>query len=142
MEKKTLFIFDGLVINDEQKILIDCRKEDGKNETTAVWELPGGRIEFGETPEEAVIREVYEETGYQVEILKMIPKVYTYVFHYPTCKQHTLVYTYLCRLKSKQRVETNDAEVADIAWISEKEIPNYTFLPGTVEFIEEGMKLL
>lgn len=52
MEKKTLFIFDGLVINDKQEILIDCRKEDGESKTTAVWELPGGRIEFGETPED------------------------------------------------------------------------------------------
>lgn len=142
MEKKTLFIFDGLVINDKNEILVDCRKGQYVDEKNPVWELPGGRIEFGEAPEEAVVREVFEETGYQVEIIKMIPKVYSHIFHYPNCEQHTLVYTYLCRLKTLERVVTQDEEVACIRWIKLEEVCQFHWLPGTVEFIKEGIALL
>lgn len=40
----------------------------GTGRGTACWTLPGGGVEFHETPEEAVVREVYEETGYDVAI--------------------------------------------------------------------------
>lgn len=39
MEKKTLFIFDGLVINDKNEILVDCRKGQYVDEKNLVWEL-------------------------------------------------------------------------------------------------------
>ncbi|MGL1893658.1 MAG: NUDIX domain-containing protein [Spirochaetaceae bacterium] len=60
MEKKISFAVKGL-ITKENKILIMKRSDAG------IWELPGGRLEFGETAEETLIREMSEETGLEVQ---------------------------------------------------------------------------
>ena len=49
----------GAVIDDEGRFLAIQRRDNGK------WEIPGGILELGETPEEGVVREVLEETGWQ-----------------------------------------------------------------------------
>lgn len=52
----------GVIINEQNKILL-------KKEPTRGWELPGGIVEEGETIKEAVIREVKEETGLDIDII-------------------------------------------------------------------------
>lgn len=51
----------GLLVKDE-KILL-CRLSPHVSKSAGMWTLPGGGIDFGESPEEAVVREVNEETG-------------------------------------------------------------------------------
>lgn len=64
MDKNRHFCSSVFVINPEnKKILLVKHKKFGK------WVQPGGHIEHGETPEEAAIREVYEETGVKVKLL-------------------------------------------------------------------------
>lgn len=60
------------------------------------WELPGGRLEPGEQPEETVIRELYEELGFNVIVSKII-QAHTYTIH----SKNVLIITYLCSIKSK-----------------------------------------
>lgn len=52
-----------IIQNEERDILLVKRKD------IPLWDLPGGRIAEGETPEAAAIREAFEETGYNVTIL-------------------------------------------------------------------------
>lgn len=52
----------GIIFNDKNQILLVQRKD------IPLWVLPGGGIDLGETPEQAVIREIFEETGLKVSI--------------------------------------------------------------------------
>ena len=60
---KKYFTVSGLILNEQRKILLIYHNKFN------VWLYPGGHIEENETPDEALIREVYEETGLKVEII-------------------------------------------------------------------------
>ncbi len=56
----------AVVVNDADEILLTWYN--GEGSATPSWTLPGGGVEFDESIADAVVREVYEETGFQVEI--------------------------------------------------------------------------
>jgi 8-oxo-dGTP diphosphatase len=55
----------GIILNAEQSQVLLVKRKD-----VPVWVLPGGGIEFNESAEEALIREIQEETGYQIQIVR------------------------------------------------------------------------
>lgn len=141
MEKKTIFVFKGIVFNENNEILIDNRKEKKLESADGKWELPGGKIEFGESPEEAVKREVYEETGYNVKVKQIIPYTNVSVWEYKECMQHTIVFSYICELNSNSHTEMIDKGINEYKWINYSEIEKYNFLPGAKEAIESAIKI-
>ena len=68
MNSKVDFAAGGIVLRDEL-ILIVKNKRGDKNSDKSFWGFPKGHLEEGEKPSEAAIREVYEETGFKVELL-------------------------------------------------------------------------
>ena len=65
-EKVILVFAGGCLFDDRGRVLLQKRGDSGK------WGFPGGAIELGETPEEAAIREVKEETGLDVQVETLI----------------------------------------------------------------------
>jgi mutator protein MutT len=57
------------------------------------WELPGGRLEVGETPEQCVAREITEETGLAVEVAEILD---AWVYHIAVAKKDVFIVTYGC----------------------------------------------
>lgn len=141
MDKRTIFVFKGIVFNKDSQILIDNRKEKKLESADGKWELPGGKIEFGETPEEAVQREVFEETGYQVKVKEIVPYSNVSIWKYANYIQHTVVFSYICELKSNKHIDIIDKCVNKYKWIDYNQIENYDFLPGAKEAIKAAMKL-
>ena len=68
MNSKVDFAAGGIVLHDKL-ILIVKNKRGDENSNKSFWGFPKGHLEEGEKPSEAAIREVYEETGFKVQLL-------------------------------------------------------------------------
>ena len=86
----TKFVASALIKNQDKMLLVRRTDYD-------VWEIPGGGIEFGESPEQAALREVEEETGLKVDIKNIIDSVsVTFDSSKDKTKRHIVVIAYEC----------------------------------------------
>lgn len=97
-----------------------------------LWEFVGGKVEAGETPQEALIRECREEIG----VLLSVGDVFMDVTHeYPDLTVHLTLFHATIAEGEPQMLEHND-----IQWITPEEIPNYDFCPADVEILDRIMQ--
>jgi 8-oxo-dGTP diphosphatase len=94
---KTVVAVKGLVLNGEGEILIVQRAPDDEV-GAGTWEFPGGKIDFGEDLEGALMREIKEETNIDAAVGRIL---YAISFNTQTSRQVVLL-TYLCRTDSKK----------------------------------------
>lgn len=85
----------GAAIIKNGKLFITKRGKKAKNER-GKWEIPGGSVEFGETFEKAVKREIKEEHGIEVEIIELLG-ICDHII--PNENQHWVSPTFICRIK-------------------------------------------
>ena len=76
----------GVVLDSADRVLLLKNERDE-------WELPGGRIEIGETPEECVAREVLEETRWKV---RTGPILDAWMYYIDVAQKHVFIVTYGC----------------------------------------------
>ena len=92
-----------------------------------LWEFVGGKVEPGETKEQALIRECQEELG----VLLSVGDVFEAVVHeYPDLTVHLTLFNAPIAKGEPARLEHND-----IRWITPSEIPSYTFCPADEEIL-------
>ena len=97
-----------------------------------LWEFVGGKVEPGETPQEALIRECREE----IDVLLSVGDVFMDVTHeYPDLTVHLTLFRATVAEGKPQMLEHND-----IQWITPQEIPNYDFCPADVEILDRIMQ--
>lgn len=123
----------AVILNPEDKVLI-CKSNKWKQK----YVVPGGHIEAGEKMEEALIREVKEETGLDVYNLKLIgitESIYSKSFKN---QKHFIFIDYICRSDSKQVVLNEEAQ--SYKWIELSEIDNYELEEFTANLLQELKK--
>ena len=67
------FAAGGIVLSKEKILLVKNKKGDSSKDNEPWWGYPKGRLEEGEKPSEAAVREVFEETGFEVKIVNTKP---------------------------------------------------------------------
>ena len=112
--------------NAEGKPMIFATQR-GYGEMKDGWEFPGGKIEKGETPEEALKREIIEELETEIEVLEYID---TIEYDYPTF--HLSMDCFWCEV-IKGNLVLKEAE--DAKWLKKNELDKVDWLPADVELI-------
>lgn len=132
--KPILLVAACALVDADGRVLITQRPE-GK-QLAGLWEFPGGKVEPGETPEEAVIRELREEIGVETKIACLAPL--TFASHtYETF--HLLMPLYVCR-----RFEgmPQPIEVQAVKWVRPAKLRDYPMPPADAPLIPFLVDLL
>ena len=133
MIKLTLVVACALIDTDN-RVLIAQRPE-GKT-LAGVWEFPGGKLEPGERPEPALIRELHEELGIKVEEPCLAPL--TFASHgYDSF--HLLMPLYICR---KWEGTVTPREGQQLAWVRANKLRDYPMPPADIPLIAHLTDLL
>lgn len=119
------------IIQKENKILATKR---GYGEFINMWEFPGGKIESGETKEQALVREIKEELNIEISVDKFaIDSEYQYPNFY------LFMSCFMCSIKegSIELLEHNDGK-----WITKEELNTLNWLPADIDavnYLKENM---
>ena len=113
------------LINDADEILLSKRP---KNKHLAgFWEFPGGKIETGEIPEIALIREIKEELNIEINIKNKLGEE-----NYQDDKINVKLHYFIC---SHANGEIILSEHENSAWVTKKDFKNYNFAEGDSDII-------
>ena len=125
---KTIEVVAAVIVK-EGKVFATRR---GYGEWKGWWEFPGGKIESGECPHEALVREIREELDAEIEIAELLETV---EWDYPDF--HLRMHCFMCSLLSES-MHLNEHEAA--AWLTRETIRSVKWLPadeGLIPLIEE-----
>jgi len=102
------------------------------------WTLPGGGVEFGEHPEDALVREVYEESGFRLTTFTFLgigSRVYE--ARRPSGQLHAIRLIYQADLAGEPRVMEVDGSVDDARWVPIDELAS----TDTVDLVDEARRI-
>ena len=132
------FLGVGALIFEGSEILL---VERGKEPLKGYWSLPGGILETGEKLEDAIRREVLEETGLEVEPLSMF-EIFERIMpdEAGRAEYHYVLIDYLCRRVGGRLQAASD--VSRAAWVAEQNLGEYRLTEGTLAVIERAFAKL
>ena len=128
----------GAIILDGDRILLEKRKNSpGKGK----WSVPGGLVDLGETAEQAVIREVKEETGLEVYDPRLVDVVsYISLGEKGAVMYHYVIIDYLVASKGGKPKAASDAE--DLKWVPFYEVEQYDLTESFRRFFQQNKEKL
>ena len=127
---KTIRVVAAIIkdINEQGKEIIFATRR-GYGDFKGGWEFPGGKIEEGETPKDALVREIKEELDIEISVGELID---TIEYDYPTF--HLSMDCFFAKITSGELV-LKEHEAAK--WLTKEELDDVDWLPADVTLIEE-----
>lgn len=122
---KTIRVVAAIII-EKEKVFATQR---GYGEFKDGWEFPGGKIELGEIPEAAIVREIKEELDTEIEVVKLFDTV---EYDYP--QFHLSMDCFICKIKSGDLV-LKEHEAAK--WLTKENLDSVDWLPADLSLIEK-----
>ncbi len=129
------------IIHHKGKFLLTERKNDDEEDNEfgkqPLWHFPGGALEFGEELDEALIREIKEETALTIRIVQQLPHIYSALRRY----WHGLLIPHLCVVTGSKKVIL-DHESINYGWYTLNEVKKLRKLPFVQDMAEDANRLL
>ena len=122
---KQIEVVAAIIHDNKGRIFVTQR---GYGEWKDWWEFPGGKIEAGEAPEEALQREIWEELETRIVVERLAETV---EWDYP--QFHLTMHCYLCHVESGH-LELKEHEAAK--WLSKDELESVNWLPADQEVVQ------
>ena len=122
---KTIRVVAAIII-EKEKVFATQR---GYGEFKDGWEFPGGKIELGEIPEAAIVREIKEELDTEIEVVKLLDTV-----EYDYTQFHLSMDCFICKIKSGDLV-LKEHEAAK--WLTKENLDSVDWLPADLSLIEK-----
>ena len=132
---KTVNVVAAIIIrndSDEKKYVFATQR--GYGEFKDGWEFPGGKIEAGESPQDALVREIREELATQISVVERIG---TIEYDYSTF--HLSMQCFACQVISG-KLELLEHENA--AWLAKENLHSVDWLPADITILDAVEKLL
>ena len=124
----------GVVIHRGRALLIRRGHEPLKGQ----WSIPGGMVELGEGLQEAVRRELKEETGLEVEPLRVLVAFDRIERQNRRVRYHFVIVDYLCRLRKGKLKPASD--VMDARWVRREELAAYNLTKMAEKVVLEAFR--
>jgi len=129
--KKPLVGVGILIRQGDKYLLIQRAAEPDKG----LWSVPGGMIEIGERSTKAAVREVYEETGLVVEILRILDVIDKIIMDENKVKFHFVIVDYIAEYKSGTLKASSDA--LNARWVTAEEFRDYELSPTLMVLLKK-----
>ena len=124
----------GVVIHRGRVLLI----KRGKEPLQGRWVVPGGTVELGESLEEALVRELEEETAVRVRPLDLLTVFDRIDRVAEQVRYHYVIVDYLCEYVGGEARAGSDA--ADVAWVIEGDLGTFDLPPKALEVVEDAFR--
>ncbi|MGM9988176.1 MAG: (deoxy)nucleoside triphosphate pyrophosphohydrolase [Bacillaceae bacterium] len=120
--KKTVDVVGAVIRNEEGKILCALRSE--QMSMSNLWEFPGGKIEKGEDPKQALVREIHEELGYSIDVHHLVADV---IHEYDNIIVHLMTYE-----ASIVSGVVKPVEHSEVVWLHIEELEQLQWAPADI----------
>jgi ADP-ribose pyrophosphatase len=127
----------ALIMNDNNETLLLKRTSKTRNEA-GFWSKPGGGVEFGEKVENAVKREIKEELGVDIELIKFLGFTDSIMQEE---KQHWISFNYVAKITCGELKNLEPEKHEDMRWFKLNELPDKVN-QYTLEAIDEYLKFI
>jgi ADP-ribose pyrophosphatase YjhB (NUDIX family) len=137
MDRGPILVVAACIVRDEH-ILLSRRNQPSLADAHLRWELPGGKVGMGETPQEALRREIREELGTEINVVRLLPHLQTNLYHRGDGSVgHFVVVAFESVIaRGAARPKPSDDSVKQFEWVHRAAVRTLKSLPGTARFID------
>jgi 8-oxo-dGTP diphosphatase len=126
MKSRTPLLVSAGIIHRDGRILVGQRRRADRHPLK--WEFPGGKVEFGETPQQALVRELREELQIEATVGSELAR---YEHEYPSGSRVHLLFFAIPNFEGQVKEQVYE----QIQWVEVHLLPTFDFLDGDFDFV-------